>query len=133
MASSLSAIAASTSCGVFTLGMLVPWANSKGALCGAIAGAIMSGLVSYGGQFVSAAKLVVAHRLPVAFNNTCFTKYDVNNTVQPEVSIAIFYVIEGFVFINNTNKHTLDQIKLVHQYNSYSQYWINISLHKYAN
>lgn len=64
-ASSLSAIAAGTTFGIFTLGMLVPWANTKGAICGALAGLLMSSLVSFGGQFVSAAKLVVPHKLPV--------------------------------------------------------------------
>ncbi|CAH1284648.1 unnamed protein product [Diabrotica balteata] len=86
MASSLSAIAAGTTCGVFTLGMLFPWANSKGAVAGAIAGSIMSGLVSYGGQYVSAAKMVVAHRLPVEVNASCFDKYGIRNTtVMPEI------------------------------------------------
>lgn len=82
MASSLSAIAAGTTFGVFTLGMLVPWANSYGAIAGAIAGAIMSGLVSFGSQFVTAAHLVVPHKLPVSVEN-CFEKYGihVNETI----------------------------------------------------
>lgn len=66
MASSLSAIAAGTTFGVFSLGMLVPWANSTGALIGAIAGALMSAWVSFGGQYAAAAGLVVPHRLPVS-------------------------------------------------------------------
>ncbi|KAJ8934937.1 hypothetical protein NQ314_013096 [Rhamnusium bicolor] len=89
LASSLSAIAASTTCGIFTLGMLFPWANSYGAIIGALAGAIMSGLVSFGGQFVSAANLVVTHKLPVFVNETCFEKYGLDpNITIPEVSIA---------------------------------------------
>ncbi|XP_074040290.1 sodium/solute co-transporter-like 5A11 [Leptinotarsa decemlineata] len=95
MASSLSAIAAGTSCGIFTLGMVFPWANSKGAIAGAIAGAIMSGLVSFGGQFVAAAKLVVAHRLPVFVNQSCFEKYGISNdTIAP----PIIYPDESDVF-----------------------------------
>ncbi|CAH1117769.1 unnamed protein product [Phaedon cochleariae] len=95
MASSLSAIAASVSCGMFTLGMLIPWANSYGAIAGAISGAVMSGLVSFGGQFVSAAKLVVAHRLPVFVNDSCFEKYGIPNdtTVTP-----IIYPDESDIF-----------------------------------
>lgn len=87
MASSLTAIAASTTCGIFTLGMLFPWANSIGAIVGAISGAIVAGLVSFGGQFVAAAKQVVAHKLPVIVNETCFDKYGIRNLTIPEVSI----------------------------------------------
>lgn len=86
MASSLTAIAASTNCGIFTLGMLFPWANSNGAIVGAITGSIMAGLVSFGGQFVAAAKQVVAHKLPVLVDEMCFEKYGINiNTTIPEV------------------------------------------------
>lgn len=86
MASSLTAIAAGTSFGVFTLGMLIPWANSKGALAGAIAGAIMSGTVSYGGQIVAASQLVVARRLSVTVNEQCYEKYNISNdTIVPEI------------------------------------------------
>ncbi|XP_060516657.1 sodium-coupled monocarboxylate transporter 1-like isoform X2 [Cylas formicarius] len=76
MATSLSAIAAGTTFGVFTLGMLVPWANSYGAVCGAIAGALMAGLVSFGTQSVAAAKLVVPHKLPVSVDG-CYDKYGI--------------------------------------------------------
>lgn len=87
LASSLSAIAASTSCGVFTLGMLVPWASSKGALIGAICGAFMTGLVSFGSQFATASKSVIPHKLPVFINETCFERYSLfSNITMPEVS-----------------------------------------------
>lgn len=66
MAASLSAIAAGTTFGVFSLGMLVPWANTTGALIGAIAGAVMSGWVSFGGQYAGAAGLIVPHKLPIS-------------------------------------------------------------------
>ncbi|XP_057666818.1 sodium-coupled monocarboxylate transporter 1 isoform X2 [Diorhabda carinulata] len=86
LASSLTSIAAGTSFGIFTLGMLIPWANSKGACAGALAGAIMSGTVSYGGQMVSASKLVVARRLPVTVNDQCYEKYGISNdTIVPEI------------------------------------------------
>lgn len=88
MASSLSAIAASTTCGIFTLGMVIPWANSYGAIVGGVAGVIASGLVAFGSQFVSASKQVVAHKLPVFVNESCFDKYGIDpNITIPEVSI----------------------------------------------
>lgn len=86
MASSLTAIAASTNCGIFTLGMLFPWANSTGAVVGALAGSIVTGLVAFGGQFVAASKQVVAHKLPVFINQTCFTRYGIDRNITiPEV------------------------------------------------
>lgn len=60
---SLSAIAAGTTFGVFTLGMLVPWSNNVGAICGAISGAIMSGWISFGTQAAIASKAIQPHSL----------------------------------------------------------------------
>ncbi|XP_017780381.1 PREDICTED: sodium-coupled monocarboxylate transporter 1 isoform X2 [Nicrophorus vespilloides] len=83
MATALSAIAAGTTFGVFTLGMLVPFANNKGALIGGLAGALMSGWVSFGGQYAYAAGLVVPHKLPVSLDQ-CEAKYGVNvNYTEP--------------------------------------------------
>ncbi|XP_011694864.1 PREDICTED: sodium-coupled monocarboxylate transporter 1-like [Wasmannia auropunctata] len=62
---SLAAIAAGTSFGVFTLGILFPWTNSKGAFVGAIAGFIMSGWVSFGANAAIGSGLVVPKKLPV--------------------------------------------------------------------
>ncbi|CRL01594.1 CLUMA_CG014432, isoform A [Clunio marinus] len=62
----LTAIAAGTTFGVFTLGMLNPWANSKGAIFGAIAGAFLSVWVSLGSQIAIAAKHVAPHTLDVS-------------------------------------------------------------------
>lgn len=62
---SLAAIAAGTSFGVFTLGLLFPWANSKGAFIGTIAGFMMSGWVSFGANAVIASGLVVPKKLPI--------------------------------------------------------------------
>ncbi|XP_029664793.1 sodium-coupled monocarboxylate transporter 1-like [Formica exsecta] len=63
---SLAAIAAGTSFGVFTLGILFPWANSKGAFIGAIAGFMMSGWVSFGANAAIGSGLVVPKKLPVS-------------------------------------------------------------------
>lgn len=93
VATSLSAIAAGTTCGIFTLGMLVPWSNSKGALSGGIAGALMSGWVSLGAQYASANGGIVPHKLPVSvdgcpvdllFNSTII------NPVYPDESNVFF-------------------------------------------
>ncbi|XP_049302581.1 sodium-coupled monocarboxylate transporter 2 isoform X2 [Bactrocera dorsalis] len=62
---SLLAIESSTSCGIFTLGMLVPWSTTKGALAGAAAGAIMSGWVSFGTQAAIASGQLGSHKLEV--------------------------------------------------------------------
>lgn len=64
----MSAIAAGTTFGVFTLGMLIPWSNNKGAVWGAIAGAIMSGWVSFGTQAVIASGAVQAHKLNISID-----------------------------------------------------------------
>ncbi|XP_037038899.1 sodium-coupled monocarboxylate transporter 2-like isoform X3 [Bradysia coprophila] len=63
VATSLSAIAAGTTFGIFTLGMLVPWSNTYGALWGAVAGAIMSGWISFGSQAVVAAGQIIPQKL----------------------------------------------------------------------
>ncbi|XP_055296157.1 sodium-coupled monocarboxylate transporter 2-like isoform X2 [Sitodiplosis mosellana] len=63
VATSLSAIAAGTTFGVFTLGMLVPWSNNVGAICGAISGAFMSGWISFGTQAAIASGAIQPHRL----------------------------------------------------------------------
>lgn len=66
VATSLSAIAAGTTFGVFTLGMLVPWSNNVGAIWGAIAGALMSGWVSFGTQAAIASGAIQPHKLDVS-------------------------------------------------------------------
>ncbi|CAD7080203.1 unnamed protein product [Hermetia illucens] len=66
VATSLSAIAAGTTFGIFTLGMLIPWSNTKGAIAGAVSGAIMSGWVSFGSQAALASGQVIPNRLPVS-------------------------------------------------------------------
>lgn len=91
MATSLSAIAAGTTCGIFTLGMLVPWSNNKGAICGAIAGAIMSGWISFGTQAAIAAGSLQAHKLPISIDGCDMPS--LNNT-----TINAPYLDESIVF-----------------------------------
>ncbi|XP_055376440.1 sodium-coupled monocarboxylate transporter 1-like isoform X2 [Condylostylus longicornis] len=82
LATSLSAIAAGTTFGMFTLGMLIPWSNTKGVIAGAICGAIMSGWVSFGIQVAEANGLVVPHKLPVSIegcmNNSSLILSEIN-------------------------------------------------------
>lgn len=66
VATSLTAIAAGTTFGIFSLGMLNPYANSKGAIFGAIAGGVLSGWVSLGSQAAVASRQVVPVKLPVS-------------------------------------------------------------------
>ena len=65
LATSLSAIAAGTTFGVFSLGMLIPWSNTAGAISGVIAGALMSGWISFGSQTAVAAGYVTPNKLGV--------------------------------------------------------------------
>jgi len=51
---SMTAIAAGTTFGLFTLGMLVPWANTVGTAVGGIASALLAGWISFGTQFTIA-------------------------------------------------------------------------------
>ncbi|XP_012262469.2 sodium-coupled monocarboxylate transporter 1-like isoform X2 [Athalia rosae] len=62
---SLAAIAAGTSLGVFTLGMLVPWTNSKGAFVGAIAGFATAAWASLGANAATGAGQIKSKKLPV--------------------------------------------------------------------
>lgn len=66
VATSLTAIAAGTTFGIFSLGMLNPYANSMGAVFGAVAGGVLSGWVSLGSQVAVASSQVVPHKLPVS-------------------------------------------------------------------
>lgn len=74
MATSLSSIAAGTTFGIFTLGMLIPWSNNAGAIAGGIAGAIITGWISFGSQAAAAAGLIAPHRLNMSIDG-CATLY----------------------------------------------------------
>lgn len=66
VATSLSAIAAGTSFGLFSLGMLVPWSNNIGAVAGVVAGTVMAAWTSFGQQAAAANGLVLPPKLPVS-------------------------------------------------------------------
>ncbi|CAD6999970.1 unnamed protein product [Ceratitis capitata] len=76
VATSVTAIAGGTTCGIFTLGMLVPWSNTKGALAGAAAGAVMSGWISFGSQAAIGAGHIGPHKLNVSVSE-CLVNYTI--------------------------------------------------------
>ncbi|XP_013200676.1 sodium-dependent multivitamin transporter isoform X2 [Amyelois transitella] len=57
VATALSAIAASATCGIFTLGMVCWWVGPRGAVAGGVAGALAAGTASLGSQAAAAAGL----------------------------------------------------------------------------
>lgn len=99
MATSLSAIAAGTTFGIFTLGMLVPWSNNVGAICGAIAGALMSGWASFGTQAAIASGAIHPHRLDMSVAgcsnlaniSTTFVEHD-ESDVFPLYRISFMWI-----------------------------------------
>lgn len=66
VATSLTAIAAGTTFGMFSLGMLNPYSTSIGAIVGGVSGGLLSGWISLGSQISAAAGKVVAPKLPVS-------------------------------------------------------------------
>ncbi|OWR51869.1 sodium/solute symporter [Danaus plexippus plexippus] len=80
VATALSAIAASATCGIFTLGMSCWWVGPRGAAAGGAAGALLAGAVSLGSQAAAASGL---RALPRNFTEAC----SANATFIPEQTI----------------------------------------------
>lgn len=78
---SLSSIASGTTCGVFTLGMLFPSTTNLGALIGMIAGAVLSGWISFGTQAAIASGAVVSHRLNMSIADCNEFSVNVNKSL----------------------------------------------------
>ncbi|XP_011344946.2 sodium-coupled monocarboxylate transporter 1 isoform X2 [Ooceraea biroi] len=87
---SLAAIAAGTSFGVFTLGILFPWTNSKGAFFGAIAGFMISGWASFGSNVAIGSGLIVPKKLPVPLCAGNSTNYDFLKQFEPHNEDDVF-------------------------------------------
>lgn len=66
---SMTAIAAATTFGLFTLGMLVPWANNIGTAIGGISGALLAGWISFGTQITIAAGQLNSQKLNVSMES----------------------------------------------------------------
>ncbi|XP_043653437.1 sodium-coupled monocarboxylate transporter 1 [Drosophila teissieri] len=75
---SISSITAGTSFGIFTLGMLFPWANTIGTAVGAIASVLLAGWASFGSQIAAASGQLQSQMLPVSVDGC------VGNVTQPE-------------------------------------------------
>lgn len=88
MATALSSIAAGASFGVFTLGMLIPWANTKGAFAGGVAGLVMGSWVSLGAQVAVASGTVMLHPLPVSVDQ-CESMYNITVNYTLPVTMII--------------------------------------------
>ncbi|KAJ8670314.1 hypothetical protein QAD02_001573 [Eretmocerus hayati] len=69
---SLAAIAAGVSFGVFSLGMLFPWTNSKGAFVGAVVGFLIAGWASLGANAAIGSGFIVPQKLPVPLDDCPF-------------------------------------------------------------
>lgn len=62
----IGSITTSASFGIFTLGMLVPWANTLGTAIGAIAGILLSAWISLGSQFAAASGKLNSQKRPMS-------------------------------------------------------------------
>ncbi|XP_048486145.1 sodium-coupled monocarboxylate transporter 1 [Plutella xylostella] len=89
VATALSAIAASTTCGIFTLGMVCWWVGPRGALAGGVAGALMAGTVSLGTQAAAASGLRAP---PIPLTEQCMrnSSYVFLGTLDPETVFPLF-------------------------------------------
>lgn len=61
--------------------MLIPWSNNLGAICGAIAGAVMSGWISFGTQAAIASGATLSHPLNISVDGCekMYGNFSVNN------------------------------------------------------
>lgn len=99
VATSLSAIAAGTTFGVFTLGMLVPWSNNVGAISGAVAGALMSGWISFGTQAAIASGAIHPHRLNMSVEGCDNSNITIQHIEHDESGVFPLYRL-SFMWIN---------------------------------
>ncbi|XP_041971300.1 sodium-coupled monocarboxylate transporter 1-like [Aricia agestis] len=93
VATALSAIAASATCGIFTLGMCCWWVGPRGALIGGAAGALVAGATSLGSQAAAAAGLrapALAVSAVCVLNETMSTAH--TPTLDPTTVFPLFRV-----------------------------------------
>ncbi|XP_045514674.1 sodium-coupled monocarboxylate transporter 1-like isoform X1 [Pieris brassicae] len=90
VATALSAIASSSTCGIFTLGMGCWWVGPRGAIAGGIAGAVVAGTISMGTQVAAATGL---RSPPLNFTSECVKNASFvfeHSTVDPESLFPLF-------------------------------------------
>ncbi|ALC38209.1 CG8451 [Drosophila busckii] len=88
---SMTAIAAGTTFGLFTLGMLVPWANNIGTAIGGIASALLSGWISFGTQFAIAAGELNSQKLDVSVEGCAANVTQAENVWVDEEQVFPLY------------------------------------------
>ncbi|XP_063913583.1 sodium-coupled monocarboxylate transporter 2-like [Zophobas morio] len=81
VATILTSINAGTMFGLFSLGILIPWSNTKGAIVGSITGYVFTCIVAFGNKYATSAGLVLAPALPISVDG-CYEKYDLNVTKE---------------------------------------------------
>ncbi|CAB3231285.1 unnamed protein product [Arctia plantaginis] len=90
VATALSAIAASTTCGIFTLGMACSWVGPRGAVAGAVGGALVTSVVSLGTQAAAASGL---RTMPLNFTMQCPNEVaNIDLDFDPETIFPLFRI-----------------------------------------
>lgn len=111
VATALSAIAASATCGVFTLGMVCWWVGPRGAIAGGIAGALMAGTVSLGTQAAAAQGLRAP---PLGMNEACARNASfVFEPAVVSVLIVIYFIIPQHLAVTGYVLLDEDQYNIV--------------------
>jgi len=62
----ITSITSGTALGIFTLGMLVPWANTIGSAVGGISSILLAGWITFGSQIAAASGQLKSQMLPVS-------------------------------------------------------------------
>ncbi|XP_039498525.1 sodium-coupled monocarboxylate transporter 1 [Drosophila santomea] len=76
---SLVSIVTSSTFGIFTLGMLIPWANTVGTLVGGITSFFLTAWITFGTQIAAASGQLLTHKLPMSLEGCT------GNVTAPEV------------------------------------------------
>ncbi|XP_046738917.1 sodium-coupled monocarboxylate transporter 1-like [Diprion similis] len=82
MSSSMTGVTSGTTLGLFTLGMLVPWANNKGTIIGGVVGTIASAWIVMGAQIHKIKKNIRYDPLPTSTDNCPYT-LNITDRIQP--------------------------------------------------
>lgn len=80
--------------------MLIPWSNTNGAIWGAVAGATMSGWISFGSQFTAAAGYIVPQKLNSSVEACDAFNVTLTNLVRPDESDVFPLYRLSFHWIN---------------------------------